>query len=142
MVLIICRFVYTNLKKSFDAPYFITLVQFISPTVSLYAYSKINRKIALTPGFPDIRCSYCCAFTDRFSGTLALRVFPLSILFCLMVTMSNLCLKYVEVSFYQISRSLGIPMIPLIKYPFLERSSLVICCSASDHLCAPCSRAS
>ena len=32
-----------------------------------------------------------------------------------MVTMSNLCLKYVEVSFYQISRSLGIPMIPLIK---------------------------
>ena len=109
------KFVYTNLKKSFDAPYFITLVQFISPTVSLYAYSKINRKITLTPGFPNI----------KFSGTLALRVFPLSILFCLMVTMSNLCLKYVEVSFYQISRSLGIPMIPLINYLlFGERSSL------------------
>lgn len=30
--------------------------------------------------------------------------------------MSNLCLKYVEVSFYQISRSLGIPMIPLITF--------------------------
>lgn len=115
MVLLICRFVYTNLKKSFDAPYFITLVQFISPTVSLYVYSKINRKIMLTPEFPNIKCSYCCLFMDRFSGALALRVFPLSILFCLMVTMSNLCLKYVEVSFYQISRSLGIPMIPLIK---------------------------
>ncbi|CBK23886.2 LOW QUALITY PROTEIN: uncharacterized protein [Blastocystis hominis] len=42
-----------------------------------------------------------------------------------MVTMSNLCLKYVEVSFYQISRSLGIPMIPLINYLlFGEKSSL------------------
>lgn len=30
--------------------------------------------------------------------------------------MSNLCLKYVEVAFYQISRSLGIPMVPLIRY--------------------------
>ena len=55
-------------------------------------------------------------FILRFSWQLALRVFPLSVLYCLMVTMSNLCLKYVEVSFYQISRSLGIPMIPLIKY--------------------------
>lgn len=44
-----------------------------------------------------------------------LSVFPLSLLFCAMVTMSNLCLKNVEVSFYQISRSLGIPLIPLIK---------------------------
>lgn len=43
------------------------------------------------------------------------KVFPLSVMFCMTVTMSNLCLKYVEVSFYQISRSLGIPMIPLIK---------------------------
>ncbi|KNB42531.1 GDP-fucose transporter [Blastocystis sp. subtype 4] len=42
-----------------------------------------------------------------------------------MVTMSNLCLKYVEVSFYQISRSLGIPMIPLINFVmFGEKSSL------------------
>ena len=37
--------------------------------------------------------------------------------------MSNLCLKYVEVSFYQISRSLGIPMIPLIKFFLLDSSS-------------------
>ena len=60
--------------------------------------------------------SWIVVFIHRFSWHLALRIFPLSILYCLMVTMSNLCLKYVEVSFYQISRSLGIPMIPLIKY--------------------------
>ncbi|CBK25251.2 uncharacterized protein [Blastocystis hominis] len=100
------KFVYTNLKKSFDAPYFITFVQFIAPTATLYSFSKVNKKLRLSSGFPDI----------HFSPSLARRVFPLSILFCLMVTMSNLCLKYVEVSFYQISRSLGIPMIPLIKF--------------------------
>lgn len=37
--------------------------------------------------------------------------------------MSNLCLKNVEVSFYQISRSLGIPLIPLIK---LETEGVVM----------------
>lgn len=54
----------------------------------------------------------------RVSMKTIKKVFPLSVMFCMTVTMSNLCLKYVEVSFYQISRSLGIPMIPLIKYPF------------------------
>lgn len=67
-------------------------------------------------GFPISSEFAKLASFSSFSPSLARRVFPLSILFCLMVTMSNLCLKYVEVSFYQISRSLGIPMIPLIKF--------------------------
>ena len=46
---------------------------------------------------------------------MALRLFPVSFFFCTTVTLSNFCLKYVEVSFYQISRSLGIPIIPIIK---------------------------
>ena len=100
------KFVYTNLKKSFDAPYFVTFIQFVAPTFALYLFSKFNKYSKIAKSFPDI----------KFSWHLALRVFPLSILYCLMVTMSNLCLKYVEVSFYQISRSLGIPMIPLINY--------------------------
>ncbi|KAK8831588.1 hypothetical protein WA577_000671 [Blastocystis sp. JDR] len=48
-----------------------------------------------------------------------------------MVTMSNLCLKNVEVSFYQISRSLGIPLIPLINFLlFGEKTScrIVLSC--------------
>ena len=39
---------------------------------------------------------------------LAWRVLPLSATFVCMVTLSNLCLQYVEVSFYQVARSLTI----------------------------------
>lgn len=110
------RYVYTNLKKTFDAPYFVTFIQFVAPTVALYTFSKVNKCTKMVKSFPDIQYVHPDCLSHRFSWNLAMRVFPLSILYCLMVTMSNLCLKYVEVSFYQISRSLGIPMIPLIKY--------------------------
>ena len=112
------RYVYTNLKKTFDAPYFVTLIQFVAPTFALYVISKLNKCAGLMMFFPDVQYVHRDCLPLRFSWSLALQVFPLSVLFCLMVTMSNLCLKYVEVSFYQISRSLGIPMIPLIKYLF------------------------
>eukprot|EP00871_Galdieria_phlegrea_P000591 jgi/Galph1/1532/GphlegSOOS_G225.1 len=37
-----------------------------------------------------------------------IRLLPLSIIFTLMVVFNNICLKYVEVSFYQVARSLTI----------------------------------
>lgn len=50
----ICRWVYTNLKQSFDAPYFVTFVQFISPTVCLYLFSRFNKVVNVAPNYPDI----------------------------------------------------------------------------------------
>ena len=49
------RFVYTFKKKDLDTPYFITMVQFIAPTMALYLYSLFNRQFKVSPNFPDIK---------------------------------------------------------------------------------------
>ncbi|KAK8796680.1 hypothetical protein WA588_000808 [Blastocystis sp. NMH] len=100
------KFVYSHLKKGFSASYFTTFLEFVASTTFIWVFSKLNAKRKWVSTFPNINVSLK---TIR-------KVFPLSVMFCMTVTMSNLCLKYVEVSFYQISRSLGIPMIPLINY--------------------------
>ena len=47
------RYVYT--KRNFEAEYFITFVQFISPTITLFLFSKFNKMIKIVPTFPDIK---------------------------------------------------------------------------------------
>lgn len=113
------RFVYSHLTATFSAPYFVTLLQFISPTLALFCYSKLNEKYRWSSSFPHIQYVILLLSNIRCSISLIKKVFPLSLLFCATVTMSNLCLKYVEVSFYQISRSLGIPFVPVIKFETL-----------------------
>ena len=44
----------------------------------------------------------------EYSKNLGMQVMPLSIIFVLMITFNNVCLKYVEVSFYNVARSLSI----------------------------------
>merc|ERR1712071_235697 len=44
----------------------------------------------------------------EYKMVIARRVFPLSIIFVAMITFNNLCLKWVEVSFYNVARSLTI----------------------------------
>lgn len=44
----------------------------------------------------------------EYKNIIAMRVFPLSIVFVAMITFNNLCLKWVEVSFYNVARSLTI----------------------------------
>lgn len=109
------KYVYSKMTVNLDVPYFVTLIQFISPSLFLFCLSKLNKAIFHVSSIPDI----------KFNCSTCLRVFPLSILFCLMVTLSNLCIKFVEVPFYQISRSLSIPMIPLLNYLFWGEHSSV-----------------
>eukprot|EP00752_Nemacystus_decipiens_P006798 g6103.t1 len=45
----------------------------------------------------------------RYDRDAALKVLPLSFIFVLMIVSNQLCLKYVEVSFYNVARSLTIP---------------------------------
>ena len=44
----------------------------------------------------------------EYQAKIAQRIFPLSIVFVGMITFNNLCLKWVEVSFYNVARSLTI----------------------------------
>ena len=60
-----------------------------------------------------------------------LKVLPLSVVFVAMITFNNLCLKYVGVSFYYVSRSLTTVFNVVMSYLILgQKTSMkaIICC--------------
>lgn len=63
---------------------------------------------------------------------LILQVFPLSVLFTSMIATNNLCLKYVDVSFYYIGRSLTTVFNVALSYMLLRQTSsrsCILCCA-------------
>lgn len=56
---------------------------------------------------------------------------PLSVIFVCMIVFNNLCLKYVEVSFYQVARALTIVFNVVFSYLILNKTTpflSVVCC--------------
>ena len=74
------------------------------------------------------------SFFPRFEYKLkiARQVMPLTLVFLGMIVFNNLCLKYVEVSFYQVARSLTIVFNVIFTYFLLNKSTsrnAIICCA-------------
>jgi len=64
----------------------------------------------------------------EYNLTVARGVLPLSCIFVCMIAFNNLCLKYVEVSFYNVARSLSIVFNVMFTYLLLgERTSAKTC---------------
>lgn len=76
-----------------DAPFFITWYQCLVTVVAVYAMGQAG--VANVPKF-ELRPS------------VVRQMVSLSVVFTSMIVFNNLCLKYVEVSFYQVARSLTI----------------------------------
>jgi solute carrier family 35 (GDP-fucose transporter), member C1 len=58
---------------------------------------------------PQVKPSFFAQFPKaEYNLAVAKRIFPLSLVFVGMITFNNLCLKWVEVSFYNVARSLTI----------------------------------
>ena len=57
-------------------------------------------------------------------------ILPLSLTFVGMIIFNNICLQYVEVSFYNVARSLSIVFNVIFTYLIMGKStSLVVCCT-------------
>jgi len=80
-----------------DAPIFLTWTQLIAAATGSYILSLLRQ---------DRYFSFFPAF--EYKSHLAIKVMPLTIVFLGMVIFNNLCLKYVQVAFYQVARSLTI----------------------------------
>lgn len=76
-----------------SAPFFITWSQCV--VTVLFCYVAGTFKLANVPRFE--------VYMD-----IVKQILPLSLIFTAMIVFNNLCLKYVEVSFYQVARSLTI----------------------------------
>lgn len=59
----------------------------------------------------------------EFDPVIAIKVTPLTVIYVLMLAFNNLCLKYVEVTFYQVARSLSINFTILFTYVILGQKT-------------------
>jgi len=105
---------------SIQAPLFITWFQCVITALICYAAGRLSEGIKkqaeslpLTGGGDDKRNSSTKSFFSQFpkaeyNPETGKKILPLSVIFVGMITFNNLCLKHVEVSFYNVARSLTI----------------------------------
>ncbi|KAI8145453.1 triose-phosphate transporter family-domain-containing protein [Fennellomyces sp. T-0311] len=98
-----------------DFPYalFVTWYQLVVALVLLLGWAhlgKTNRLFSIIPPY-------------EFDINIAKRVAPLTFVYVMMLALNNLCLKYVEVTFYQVARSLSINFTILFTYLILGKTT-------------------
>jgi GDP-fucose transporter C1 len=118
----------SNEGVSIPAPLFVTWYQCVITVLICWLAGKIGEryqqlpsysKVATsdnggtngeqTPNQPAQKPSFFSQFPKaEYDWDVARKVFPLSVIFVGMITFNNLCLKLVEVSFYNVARSLTI----------------------------------
>jgi len=108
----------SNEGISIDAPLFVTWFQCVVTTGICYLAGLVGdrarkshsyKQVESSDGGGDSQKSFFLQFPRAdFDIETAKRVFPLSVVFVGMITFNNLCLKFVEVSFYTVARSLTI----------------------------------
>lgn len=112
----------SNEGVSIPAPLFVTWYQCVVTVMICWLAGKCGERAQRLPsnnyssvsqsdgeGAPPVKPSFFAQFpkAEYLTGT-ARRIFPLSLVFVGMITFNNLCLKWVEVSFYNVARSLTI----------------------------------
>ncbi|KAF9109229.1 hypothetical protein BGX27_007852 [Mortierella sp. AM989] len=100
-------------EYKFPYPLFVTLYQLVVALVLLVVsghLGKRNRTFSMVPPF-------------EFDTVLARKIAPLSVVYVLMLTLNNLCLQLVEVTFYQVARSLSIFFNILFTYTMLRQGT-------------------
>lgn len=110
----------SNEGISIDAPLFVTWYQCVITAIICWIAGEVGTRMSRRADFlpvsqkdSDDNKGHQKGFFSQFpkaeyrigTGT---KVFPLSIVFVGMITFNNLCLKWVEVSFYNVARSLTI----------------------------------
>eukprot|EP00980_Cylindrotheca_fusiformis_P009962 scaffold2201_cov119-Cylindrotheca_fusiformis.AAC.7 len=103
---------------SISAPLFITWFQCVVTAIICWTAGKVsetlqNRSSRLPVTQEDDSKVHQSSFFSQFpkaeyKSGIGRKIFPLSVVFVGMITFNNLCLKWVEVSFYNVARSLTI----------------------------------
>jgi GDP-fucose transporter C1 len=134
----------SNDSVSIDAPLFVTWYQCVITAMICWCAGKCGERAQRQPsnnysavsqneaeGAPQAKPSFFAQFPKaEYVGGTAKRIFPLSLVFVGMITFNNLCLKWVEVSFYNVARSLTIVFNVFFSRILLgmPTSSTTMCC--------------
>lgn len=127
----------TNEGMSIPAPLFVTWYQCIITTLICWIAGKIGERAQANASYQAVSTrdgsdpnggagaanrppSFFAQFPRAtYDLSVARRIFPLSVIFVGMITFNNLCLKWVEVSFYNVARSLTIVFNVFFTYALL-----------------------
>lgn len=104
-------------ENKIDAPFFITWYQCVCTVIACYALGEVSA--VPVPRF-------------EIKRDILKQIVPLSCVFTAMIVFNNLCLKYVEVSFYQVARSLTIVFNIIFDFVILGQSTSMnafLCCA-------------
>ena len=124
------KFLLSNKDESIPAPLFLTWWQCVVTCFICYLLGLVGEK---TRKMPVKDKENFMAYFDSYHVTklqreTSMSVLPLSLIFVGMITFNNLCLQYVEVSFYNVARSLTIVFSVGFTFFFLgEKTHLRVC---------------
>lgn len=99
--------------KDFEFPLFITWWQLVVAIVSVWILGIVGRSVPAVSMIPPM----------EFNIEIAKKIAPLALCFVGMVSFNNLCLLYVEVTFYQVARSLTICFSLVFTYTILHQTT-------------------
>lgn len=114
----------SNEGMSINAPLFVTWFQCVVTTLICWLAGLCGERAQSTVKYSSLSTSDNGSSSTRkdlpkpsffaqfpkasYHPSTAVKIFPLSVIFVGMITFNNLCLKFVEVSFYNVARSLTI----------------------------------
>jgi GDP-fucose transporter C1 len=111
-------------SASIPAPLFVTWYQCMLTCLICVVLGNLGERT---------RASGQASFMNEFSLArydlrVGLSVLPLTVIFVGMIAFNNLCLQYVEVSFYNVARSLSIVFNVVFTYLLLSKSTSLLTC--------------
>ncbi|OZJ06176.1 hypothetical protein BZG36_01026 [Bifiguratus adelaidae] len=112
-VVFLNKLIFSSSEYNFPYPLFVTWFQLVVALGILLIWSHLGKtksSFALIPPY-------------EFDIDIARRVAPLTFMYVMMLALNNLCLQYVEVTFYQVARSLSIVFNIIFTYTILGQTT-------------------
>ncbi|CAG8580680.1 6796_t:CDS:2, partial [Ambispora gerdemannii] len=114
-VVFLNKYILSSSEYKFPYPIFVTWFQMVVAMVILMVWGSLGRRYKLFSLIPPY----------EFDLSIARKVAPLTFTYVMMLTFNNLCLQYVEVTFYQIARSLSIIFNIIFTYTLLGAKTTI-----------------
>lgn len=108
-------FLFSRQNMDFPYPLFVTWAQLLIAMVFILIGGY------LSPRYPAMFSLFAPL---EWNWDVAQNVAPLTVVYIAMIALNNICLRYVEVTFYQVARSLTLPWTLLFSYMTLEDAGI------------------
>jgi GDP-fucose transporter C1 len=107
------KYIFSASEYKFSYPLFVTWFQLVVALLLLITFGHLGKSFSLFSLVPPF----------EYDRRISMEILPLSLIYIGMLAMNNLCLQYVEVTFYQVARSLSILFNIIFTYTILGKGT-------------------